>query len=424
LPALAAAEHRVGGVLDVGPEDLFGARDADRVGARRPAAVPAGVDEHVAVAMAHDVRALGDALLPLRIGDDEPDRARDQTAPRGRQPRAVDPAARPHPLPDQIAAPGRVADRCGIDRPHRLADHEAAIDPRSGRAPRLGDRDARLAARAAGRVVDGPQPAVHREPRRPEVAARPGGRAPEDRADLAPAHEVARAEDREHRRPPAARGRRPVHPVSAHDRRVCDVPGNDRVAERHRAALCRRTGRRRESEHACHDEPTRPAHAASLRAMPTTTERLPEATPAGVGGLSSLAFASATRALRVIVVLVLLAAVVGAGAALRANRAAHPARPNSADERAYLTLAHDLATTGNYGGPGTAMNDPLHWPPGAPALFAAAEKLGPGAPGDLAPSAVYAAQAIVGTLAILAAFGAAALLAGPWAGLAAAAATA
>jgi 4-amino-4-deoxy-L-arabinose transferase-like glycosyltransferase len=70
------------------------------------------------------------------------------------------------------------------------------------------------------------------------------------------------------------------------------------------------------------------------------------------------------------------------------------------------------------------MNDPLHWPPGAPALFAAAEKLDHGDPGDLAPPSVYTAQAIVDTLAILAAFAAAALLGGAWAGLAAAAATA
>jgi 4-amino-4-deoxy-L-arabinose transferase-like glycosyltransferase len=70
------------------------------------------------------------------------------------------------------------------------------------------------------------------------------------------------------------------------------------------------------------------------------------------------------------------------------------------------------------------MDDPLHWPPGAPALFALAEELHPGAPGDFAVPAIYTAQAIVGTLAILAAFGAAALLAGAGAGLVAAAATA
>src|SRR5206468_8515599 len=176
----------------------------------------------------------------------------------------------------------------------------------------------------------------------------PRRRAPEDRPDLTPAHEIARAEDREHRRPGAARGRRPGHPVGADDRRVCDVPRDDGIAERHRITLCRRAARRAEGERACRDEPTRPAHEASLRAMPTSTERLPDATPADVARLSSLALASATRALRVIAVLVVLAAVAAAGAALRAHRAAHPAAPNSADERAYLTLARDLATTGDY----------------------------------------------------------------------------
>src|SRR3954453_2817227 len=109
--------------------------------------------------------------------------------------------------------------------------------------------------------------------------------------------------------------------------------------------------------------------------MPTTTEPPPATAHPPVTGLSSLAVTSATRAMRIVAVLVLLAAIVVAGAALRAQRAGDPSPPNSADERAYLTLAHDLATTGNYGGPGSEMDDPLHWPPGAPALFAAAEKL-------------------------------------------------
>src|SRR4051812_29338364 len=158
--------------------------------------------------------------------------------------------------------------------------------------------------------------------------------------------------------------------------------------------------------------------------MPMTTEHLPETAPPAVPGISSLAFTSATRALRIVAALVVLAAIVAGGAALRAERAGDPGPPNSADERAYLTLAHDLATTGNYGGPGTGMDDPLHWPPAAPGMFAAAQKLDPGPKGELAPPAIYTAQAIVGTLAILAAFAAAAVLAGPWAGVAAAAATA
>src|SRR3954469_10453358 len=158
--------------------------------------------------------------------------------------------------------------------------------------------------------------------------------------------------------------------------------------------------------------------------MPTTTEPPPPTAHPPVPGLSSLAVTSATRALRIVAVLVLLAAVVAGGAALRAQRAGDPGPPNSADERAYLVLAHDLATTGSYGGPGSEMDDPLHWPPAAPAMFAAAEKLDPGPKGELAPPSIYTAQAIVGTLTILAAFGAAALLAGPWAGLGPAAAPA
>jgi hypothetical protein len=156
--------------------------------------------------------------------------------------------------------------------------------------------------------------------------------------------------------------------------------------------------------------------------MPTTTPPVPETAPADVAGLPSLALASATRALRITAVLVLLGAVVAGGAAVRAHRAADPSPPNSADERAYLTLANDLATTGHYGNPG--MNDPLHWPPAAPAMFAVAEKIDGGGHDEFAPQSVYTAQAIVGTLAIPAAFAAAALLAGAWAGLAAAAAAA
>jgi 4-amino-4-deoxy-L-arabinose transferase-like glycosyltransferase len=67
------------------------------------------------------------------------------------------------------------------------------------------------------------------------------------------------------------------------------------------------------------------------------------------------------------------------------------------------------------------MSDPLRWAPGAPVLFAAA-RLGSGAaPSDLDPPAVYRAQALVGILLIAAVFALAGSLAGPWAGIAAAA---
>src|SRR4051794_30980141 len=144
----------------------------------------------------------------------------------------------------------------------------------------------------------------------------------------------------------------------------------------------------------------------------STTEAVP-ATPA-------VRFPALSRPARVAVVAVLLAAIAIGGAALRFDQARRPANPHSADERAYLTLAQSLEDHGAYGGPGSAMEDPQHWPPGAPALFALAERIDGGPPGSFNPPSVYTAQAIVGSLAILAAFAAAALLAGAWAGVAAA----
>src|SRR3954468_23014265 len=156
--------------------------------------------------------------------------------------------------------------------------------------------------------------------------------------------------------------------------------------------------------------------------MQTSTPEMTEAPSPPVAGLPSLALGAAARALRITAVLVLLAGIVAGGAAVRFHRASEPSPPNSADERAYLTLAHDLTATGRYGNPG--MNDPLHWPPATSALFSLAERMDGGTHAEFAPQSVYTAQAIVGTLAIPAAFAAAALLAGAWAGLAAALATA
>ena len=47
----------------------------------------------------------------------------------------------------------------------------------------------------------------------------------------------------------------------------------------------------------------------------------------------------------------------------------------SADERSYGKLAVDIADNHHYGGPSTNMREPLHWPPGAPLLFAVGYKL-------------------------------------------------
>jgi hypothetical protein len=50
------------------------------------------------------------------------------------------------------------------------------------------------------------------------------------------------------------------------------------------------------------------------------------------------------------------------------------------------------------------MNDPLHWPPGTPLLFAVARKLAGRPDATLDPAAAYWAQALVGVALILAVF--------------------
>lgn len=117
-----------------------------------------------------------------------------------------------------------------------------------------------------------------------------------------------------------------------------------------------------------------------------------------------------------------LLAVVLVGGGLRAQQAAHPGRYLSPDERSYARIALHLADTGQYGAPG--MDDPWHWAPGAPAMFAAAHLLSPHADGAGTPQdlrTAFWAQALIGTLLILAVFFLAAGLGGPLAGLAAAA---
>ena len=69
------------------------------------------------------------------------------------------------------------------------------------------------------------------------------------------------------------------------------------------------------------------------------------------------------------------------------------------------------------------MRDPLHWPPGAPLAFAAAHRAFPSAQSATSYDipAAYWVQALASLGTALAAFGIAALLAGAWAGVAAAA---
>jgi 4-amino-4-deoxy-L-arabinose transferase-like glycosyltransferase len=118
----------------------------------------------------------------------------------------------------------------------------------------------------------------------------------------------------------------------------------------------------------------------------------------------------------------LLAAVLLGSFAVHASFATHPTTGyQSADERSYGKLAINVADQGHYGDRSTHMRDPLHWPPGAPLLFAAGHRLFPsvGSAETYDIPAAYWLQALVSLGSALAAFGIAGLLAGAWAGLAA-----
>jgi hypothetical protein len=125
---------------------------------------------------------------------------------------------------------------------------------------------------------------------------------------------------------------------------------------------------------------------------------------------------------RVLLFAAVYVAIVAGGAALRMSDAEHHTPPRSADEQAYLALGRSLGNGGPFAV--ATMNDPLHWPPGTPALFGAARWIGGSPANQLDPESVYTAQAVVSTLGIGAAILLAVLIAGPWAGFAAGAATA
>jgi 4-amino-4-deoxy-L-arabinose transferase-like glycosyltransferase len=113
-------------------------------------------------------------------------------------------------------------------------------------------------------------------------------------------------------------------------------------------------------------------------------------------------------------------AVLAGSVAFHAYRAEHPTTTyQSADERSYGILALSVVEHHRYGG----MTNPLHWPPGAPALFAVAHRISPAASSDRTKNipAAYWAQAVVSVGTALAAFGLAWALAGVWAGVASAA---
>jgi 4-amino-4-deoxy-L-arabinose transferase-like glycosyltransferase len=105
---------------------------------------------------------------------------------------------------------------------------------------------------------------------------------------------------------------------------------------------------------------------------------------------------------------------------LNARMAADPRNDyQSADERSYGKLAIDLADHHKYGSAQTKMREPLHWPPGAPVLFAVGYKLFGSADERKTADirAAYWEQALITTgttaLAILLVW----TLAGPWAGV-------
>ena len=121
---------------------------------------------------------------------------------------------------------------------------------------------------------------------------------------------------------------------------------------------------------------------------------------------------------------ILLAVILAGSFGFHAYRAANPTTSyQSADESAYGRLALNLAEDHRYGDPSRPVANTLHWPPGAPFLFGAAHEIAPSAGSDRTKDipAAYWAQALVSTGTTAAAFLLALLLAGPWAGVAAAA---
>jgi hypothetical protein len=71
---------------------------------------------------------------------------------------------------------------------------------------------------------------------------------------------------------------------------------------------------------------------------------------------------------RAVVAVLVAAGLLAAAWLVRIDEAGTPRRALSADERAYLRIAEGLQRAGTYGDAG--LRQPLHWAPGAPALFA------------------------------------------------------
>ncbi len=116
----------------------------------------------------------------------------------------------------------------------------------------------------------------------------------------------------------------------------------------------------------------------------------------------------------------MLVAITAVGGILRFQAAADPSQHLSSDEQAYAKIAFALSQGGVYGQ--GSQDNAVHWPPGAPVLFAAAQELDPQPTvGDRWEiPAGYRAQALVGTLLLPATFLLVFLLAGTVPGLLAA----
>jgi 4-amino-4-deoxy-L-arabinose transferase-like glycosyltransferase len=119
----------------------------------------------------------------------------------------------------------------------------------------------------------------------------------------------------------------------------------------------------------------------------------------------------------------LLVPVLAGAFVLHLAQAARPTAFQSPDERAYGKLAVNIAEQHHYGDPSTRMTEPLHWPPGAPMLFALAHGLSPDKQSERTMDipAAYPLQAVLSMGTILAAAALAWVLTGPWAALVAAA---
>jgi len=113
--------------------------------------------------------------------------------------------------------------------------------------------------------------------------------------------------------------------------------------------------------------------------------------------------------------LTILAVIVAVGFGLRAHRALDPIDQPGDDARAYFSLSKALYVDGSYGGP--SFHDASDWSPGAPLLYAGVYYL----TGGVRDGAARIVVALLGAAAIVSVYLLARRLAGPAAGLLAAA---